>query len=242
MRTTNPVYKKSGAPIHVQNFKSLWDYDEDIRSAFIGNILGDAYIELRGNKSRFQFSASSKHLDYLLFLHQLYSQKGFCSTTIPSIRAIKHYSGKYYETLRFQTYFLKSINEVHTLFYRLPTEEELAKHVSKRKLCYIKQIPPNIAELLTPQALAFWYMDDGSFDKQKGFICIGTNAFTKEEVELLCHTLEINFNLIFQIKTDKRPQGYNQWVIYLSRKQFEQFAQIVKPFMVPSMYYKLGLI
>ena len=44
-------------------------------------------------------------------------------------------------------------------------------------------VPKNIADLLTPLALAIWICDDGTW---KPGVRIATNCFTKEEVELFC--------------------------------------------------------
>lgn len=53
---------------------------------------------------------------------------------------------------------------------------------------------------------------------------------------------EESFFLDFYIyKTKVGKNGEQQWVLMLSHKQLDLFIKIVKPFMVPSMYYKLGL-
>jgi hypothetical protein len=84
--------------------------------------------------------------------------------------------------------------------------------------------------------------DDGTFQKSDQNLRFYTNCFTKEEVERLKVVLEKKFNLCFLIyKAAISKNGAQQYVLNLSRKQLPHFISLVKPFVIPSMYYKLGL-
>lgn len=61
----------------------------------------------------------------------------------------------------------------------------------------LKIIPSNIYDLLTPRALAFWIMDDGSLHG-KGFH-ISTYNFSEEDNDKLLFVLQNKFNLICSI-------------------------------------------
>jgi hypothetical protein len=234
--------KASEAPQHLQSLQKFSEHEDEVRAALIGNILGDAYVDRRGKKTRLQFLGSIKHKTYLLFLHNFYSTRGYCSKNVPQEFNQLHYSGNTYGSFRFGTYFFTSFNDIHDIFYRQPTDEELSANLkNKRKLRYIKRIPNNINEYLTPRALAFWFMDDGSFHKEKGYIRIATNSFCMQDIELLKNALKDNFNLNWLIQKQKRQNDNIQFTLYLSRNQVELLIPIIKPFMVGSMYYKLGL-
>lgn len=100
---------------------------------------------------------------------------------------------------------------------------------------YIKIVPLNIEEFLTPLALAIWFMDDGS-NLGKG-ARIATNCFTLEEVKFLCNVLKNKFNILATPNKSGKDKGY---IIYISVKSMPVFTNIVKPYLLPSLYYKLG--
>ena len=67
-----------------------------------------------------------------------------------------------------------------------------------------------------------------------------THSFTKEEVKKLGVILTNKFNLITIMHLEKRGDN-NYYSIYVNKKSFPLFIKIVKPFLLPSIYYKLGL-
>lgn len=68
---------------------------------------------------------------------------------------------------RVRTYSFSSFNFIHDLFYNYG----------------VKVVPANIADYLTPQALAIWIMDDATANSGSMRFC--THSFTKSEVEFL---------------------------------------------------------
>ena len=81
-----------------------------------------------------------------------------------------------------------------------------------------------------PIALAYWFMDDGSC---RGYFA--TNGFTQDEVDLL-----INFLLEkFDIVTTKKLTIKDQYVIYISSDSRKKFEDLIRPYMVDRMKYKL---
>jgi hypothetical protein len=87
---------------------------------------------------------------------------------------------------------------------------------------------------LTPLVLAILIMDDGTW-KNPG-VRIATNSFTKEEVELLSSALYTKFNLCCTLQ--KNNCNYQ---IYIKQESITLLKELVLPYMVPSMHYKLGL-
>ena len=100
---------------------------------------------------------------------------------------------------------------------------------------YIKIVPLNIEEYLTPLALAIWFMDDGS--KLGSGVRIATNNFTLKEVQFLCNILYKKYNLTATIHVGGKNKGF---VLYIHTKSVPLFSSIVKSYMHPSLYYKLG--
>ena len=80
-------------------------------------------------------------------------------------------------------------------------------------------------------------MDDGS--KIQNTVRIATNCFTYEEIEYLSTILYKKYNLKSKPQSSGRNKGH---ILYFSSSSMVDFSNIVKPFMLPSMYYKLGKI
>jgi hypothetical protein len=100
---------------------------------------------------------------------------------------------------------------------------------------YIKFVPLNIEEYLTPLALAILFMDDYS-KKGKG-ASIAINCFTLEEVNFLCKVLKSKYNIIATSNKSGKNKGY---IIYIHSNSMKLFTSIDKPYLLPSLYYKLG--
>jgi ubiquinol-cytochrome c reductase cytochrome b subunit len=100
---------------------------------------------------------------------------------------------------------------------------------------YVKIIPKNIEDYLTPLALAIWFQDDGS--KSKKGVKIATNCFTYKESLYLCDILYKKYNLKVTVQSGGKNKGFT---LYISSKSMTTFSKLVKPYMLPSLHYKLG--
>ena len=81
-------------------------------------------------------------------------------------------------------------------------------------------------------------MDDGSIASKNNGLKISTQSFILEEIKLLCTILYKNFGIF--CKPQFRGIKYNNYVIYIYEKSCYDFSYIIKPYMLQSMYYKLG--
>lgn len=80
-----------------------------------------------------------------------------------------------------------------------------------------------------PIALAYWFMDDGTYNG-----VFATHCFSLEENELLCTWLIEKWGINCTIQ-----HNLNQFQIYIKSESRLKFEQIIFPYMLPSMYYKL---
>ena len=97
----------------------------------------------------------------------------------------------------------------------------------------VKRVPVTIESMLTPRALAIWFMDDGG---ARGSGCrIATHSFPRQDVELLREALSARygFHCTLQRQGDK-------WALHFIKRELPLLSAIVKPSMVSSMYYKLN--
>ena len=71
---------------------------------------------------------------------------------------------------------------------------------------------------------------------EKPGVRIATNSFTKEEVELLKLALETKFNIKSTLHKNNE-----RYILYIKQESIPLLKNLVLPYMVPSMLYKLGL-
>lgn len=82
-------------------------------------------------------------------------------------------------------------------------------------------------------------MVDG-FKADKG-LCLCTESFTLAEVYLLKNVLVTKFELKVSLQVRHPSGGGLGFRIYISSSSRDKLISLVKPFFIPSMYYKLGL-
>jgi len=199
----------------------------DIISIIIGSTLGDSHLEKRNNGigTRVIFEQSNNNVEYLMWFHNYLSSRGYCSSKKPKLHIrIKQKGDKFYH-YRINSYTFSSFNWLHDMFYK------------KVEIKYTKIVPLNIKEFLTPLALAIWFMEDGSSLGKRARIV--TNCFTLEEISFLCEVLKQKYDLT---ATPCKAGAKNGYIIYIHKNSMELFASIIKPYLLPSMYYKLGQI
>jgi hypothetical protein len=78
-------------------------------------------------------------------------------------------------------------------------------------------------------------MDDGS--KLGKGAKIATNCFSYKEVQFLCEILFKKYNIIVKLNSGGKNKGY---ILYIHSKSMPLFSKIIKPYLLPSLYYKLG--
>lgn len=197
----------------------------DIISLIIGSTLGDTHLEKRDKSkgTRVIFEQSNRNVEYLMWYHKYLSIRGYCSTKKPKLNIRIKQKGKIFYHYRINSYTYSSFNWIHEMFY---------KKVDNK---YVKFVPLNIEEYLTPLALAVWFMDDGSsFGKGAR---IATNCLTLDEILFLCEVLKNKYGInATPIKCGKN-KGY---IIYIDKNSMNLFSSIIKPYLLPSLNYKLG--
>jgi hypothetical protein len=98
-----------------------------------------------------------------------------------------------------------------------------------------KQVPKLIHRWLSPHSLAYWFMDDGSMkSSQSKAVILNTQAFQLPDIERLVDVLNSHFQLAAKVR--KQSDGYQ---IYVSGQSFEKFCELVDPFVIPEMRYKV---
>lgn len=206
----------------IEELKSRIKLSERQRSIIVGTLLGDGHLETvdKGKTYRLKITHSVRQREYIEWL---YNELKNLVRTQPQ-RKIKKGANKVYEEYWFNTYSLGSLRFYGQQFY-----------VNSEKV-----IPKIIGKLLDPLAIAVWFMDDGSYksNRHKTYI-IHTLSFKKKDLELLCRVLEKKYG----VKTKLHKQNYKssiKWRLYIFSESAEKFKNLIEPYILPSMKYKLG--
>ncbi|RYX78106.1 hypothetical protein EON69_00245 [bacterium] len=222
--------------------------NKDLLDAIIGDLLGDGSIEMGnykrwpGTNGRLEFTFSVSNLAYLRHLKfNVYSS--ICTKTQPTPWPnVLAYPNKTVTQYWFSSRRLPFITKMQKIWY-LPNEEKGSG--------FIKILPSNISSLLKPIGLAHWIMENGYSAKGTVYLC--TDNFTKKEVEHLIIVLKENFGLIAKIQKRTKPSirpsktqsckrpGIVCWRIGFSRLSIDRLKELVVPYFIPEMLYKLNI-
>jgi len=110
----------------------------------------------------------------------------------------------------------------------------------------VKTITRKVLDFLTDEGLAYWYMDDGAGDickNKNGKICgcmirISTYCTKEEALEIQSWFKDkYELNCVFDI--DKRNNKYS---VRFNTKDSIKFANLIKPFILPCMEYKISSV
>ena len=196
----------------------------------IGFLLGDGYAEKHPVNCRLGFHHSQSQLAYLRWKHELLTP---WSGKLTLYDDLDKKTGKIYKKCRFCTYTRPEFNIYRQLFY--PQGEKI--------------IPDNIGEFLTERGLVAWYMDHGSYRKDRTTFRISTHCFSRVSLQFLQTVLRNNFSLSTTLsssrpkKKGKRTVGDDKdWIINIEKSSCQHFHSIIAPLIsqeLPLFQYKL---
>jgi LAGLIDADG DNA endonuclease family len=80
-------------------------HNKEVLSIIFGSLLGDAHAEkrLNGMGTRISFFQEDSHVEYILFLHKMLSEYGYCNSKKPVIGKRLGSKGKLRKIVRFTT-------------------------------------------------------------------------------------------------------------------------------------------
>ena len=190
-----------------------------------GELLGDGHISYNLIKrpninGRLEFTFSSKILSYVNYL-KFDALSNICTNSSPTPWPNGQEVNQYW----FSTKRMESISILHSKWYRREQDK------------YIKIIPYDIEEIITPLSIAHWIMGDGYFYNS---VILCTDNFSKNEVNTLINVLNHKFSLKATIRK-RSNNNVTMWRIYISKTSLERLKEMVIPFFIPEMLYKLGI-
>ena len=182
------------------------------RSIIIGTVLGDGSLieTFSKNNLRLQIEHCIAQKEYVFWKYEML--KDLILTPPTYIETNRSW--------RFRTISHPEITQIGRLFYQ-----------DRRKI-----IPKILDKILTPIGLAVWFMDDGTRYHRNGTYTINTQCFTKKEQVNLMKILRLKFD----ISATSLHRDKSKWRLYIQKEASERFKEIIKPFISPSMAYKIG--
>lgn len=202
----------------IEKFKKNLKLTRQQRSLVVGMLLGDGHLETqnRGRTYRLKVEHSINQKEYVLWLYEQF--KNLVRTPPKKEKKLLH--GKRYVGYFFSTYSLGTFRFYAKQFY-----------AGQKKI-----IPKLIKKLIDPLALAIWFMDDGSYksDHHKTYI-IHASGYSKKDLELISKVLRKKFGIEVQIH-----KQYNRHRLYIASNSAARFRQLIEPYVIPFLKYKLG--
>ena len=203
-------------------------HNKQVLDIIICGMLGDFWADKIPGKSldsvRFNIEQSINNAAYIHHLTLNFYNLGYCARPIPTLvkKSDKEIQNRFNYKLTLFTF--TNLIWIYDSFYKT------VNGINK------KSIPFFIADYLSPIGLAHFIMQDGSFQKGQG-INIATNNFTFEECIFLAKILTDRY----KFKTSVIKTGTeNQWRISIWKESMPLLREIVKPYFIPEMDYKLG--
>jgi len=187
-----------------------------LREIVIGSLLGDSFLEQNGKYRRFVCAHGIKQRDYIEWKYSMLQQVVQCKLSYKTRydpRTTKHYP-----------YFLlrSSSNSIWDEFYEL-------FYINRQRV-----IPPKLPEIISPLSLAVWIMDDGYRRNDCNALRINTQAYTFEEHLLIASSLRR-----LGIKSTIHRQS-SYLVTYIPSHSMDILRSTVRPYIIPSMEYKIA--
>lgn len=188
------------------------------RNILVGTLLGDAYLEPRGKAPNYRYIFSQKKAQQVYVEHIYNHFEAWCSKGPAISKTGVNKDGEITESYYFKTCTHSSLTFYANQFYNLDGK---------------KIVPKLLHKWLTPMALAYWFMDDGSISRNLGYN-LNTQNFSLYEQEILADALGRKYNLEVNIHKDR-----SNYRLYITSKSKDSFTDIIKPFILPSFEYKL---
>jgi hypothetical protein len=204
---------------NIQNADPAINITDNMHQIILGSLLGDGSIIRKRTNCTLTMVHSIVQQEYILYKKKLLEKEG--------LRI------KYSEVHKDYNHTIDGRKIKFNGQCRLVSQVNIALN-KYRDDWYIpkKQVPNSIIEL-KPLGLAIWYMDDGTLHYPTG-IYLSTNGFNHESQIKLVQMLENNFDITAKIHKNKDKE-----ILYIVQKDKQKFIDIIKPYVCPSMNYKI---
>ena len=206
------------------NTLELREYKEGLKltkiqqEVLVGTLLGDSHLS--NHKTGVNFRLMIQHgLSQRAYTDWLYSVFQPWVLTPPKVKD-QVVNGKLYKK-----YWFNTISHVRLRFF-----------AQQFYCCGQQTVPKLIHRWLTPLGLAVWFMDDGSIkSNHHRALIINTQCYSDPDLHRLQKTLLGKFGIATSLRKQKEGKQ-----IYILSSSVQEFVNIIRPYIIPEMEYKLG--
>ena len=191
------------------------------KEILVGTLLGDATIaKTKTVALNVKFEQKLANQEYINHLYEIFEPY---VGTPPKVRTLTGGGAKDRQSIWFRTYRHIDFKFYYDLFYIKDNSTDLRK----------KRVPKLIHKFLTPRALAYWFMDDGSyyFNKSKKtnqkVYYFNTQSFSYQDIKILKKALKLNFNFDTNIYKDR-----TYYLLYIQPQSKDDFRNLIKSFRI----------
>lgn len=188
------------------------------QEVLVGTLLGDGRLECRSKNggARLRVHHADSQYDFLYWKYNIF--RNVVTREPWKVMWQSYVTGTLYPSWFFHTKTLLSLRSLYQLFY------------PKGK----KVVPDTIGTLLTPRALATWFMDDGCSTRTS--LILNTQGFLASEQVLLQHWLKRKLRIETTLQKDRLT--YRLW---MNAVNAQRFMNVIHPYILPCMQYKIKL-
>lgn len=201
--------------------------EASIRGVLVGMVLGDGYINTSNNKRELSVLHSVSQRDYCEHKAALVKK---CLGGSFSVREYANGPGGRYRAVKFVS--------SHRYWSNL------------KDWCYPggkKTYTRKVLDMLTPEGIAIWYMDDGNARRnvnKKGWVSsVATNIATccseSECLTIVDYFREVH-GIEWKIRCMKKRDASVAFLIECNTSESRKFVSLISPFVIPSMLYKIA--
>lgn len=203
--------KKDLTQASTKSIRNISDLPEETKQIICGSLLGDATLEKCKKNSSFYEAHCLNQEDYIRWKVEKLSMLN------PHL--FYRCKNKPMKDIAFHTRTFLVFNEYRNLFYPYGR----------------KRITREILNQLESLGLAVWIMDDGTYSYNGSRINIATNDFSFNEQLLIKEWFQKRYGITPVVYSQN-----NQFYISFGVRDTKSLIDVVKPFIIPSMRYKIG--
>lgn len=191
------------------------------RSIMVGTLLGDGHLETQNGRKTFRLKIEHT-VSQRFYTDWLYEQLHDWVRTPPASKT-KQIGDSSSTNDWFQTMSVAQFR-----FYGLQFYDAAGR----------KHVPKIIQRLLTPLAMAVWFMDDGSAkSRYHRAIVLNTHSFSRRDIAKLQQALLQRYCVQSSVRTQK--DGLQ---ILIAGHDAERLMESIRPYVLPEFYYKFGAL
>lgn len=208
--------------------------NDEQKDLIFGTLLGDGNLqtETQGRTWRYRALQKAEHKPYLD--HKFSILESLCIPgSLPSYsKTLDERTNKLSERWYFNTLTQDCLRFYGNMFYTY----------DKTKGRFIKDVPKNLSQHLTPRAIAYMYMDDGSlkWSGHSNAMRICTESFSVDGVKLIQKVFKNKYNIDTNLEKKTLSDGTFGQRISIPEKSSEKFRELIQEYLVDCMKYKVS--